>query len=120
MGPNLEILAFQKLKHILNIGPNLTILTFQTKTHIRLGTQQNAILIFQTKTHTKHRTQPCNIYIPKLKHTVDMGPIPIIPIFKTNNYIYNQTFANLIIFFHNQENVGYIHTLIHYMKLIEL
>jgi hypothetical protein len=98
------------------MGPNLAILTFQTKRHTRLGTQQNAILTFQTKTHTKHRTQPCNIYIPKVKHTVDMGPISIIPIFRTNNYVYNQTFAS----FHNQENVGYIQTLIHYMKLIEL
>jgi hypothetical protein len=102
------------------MGPNLAILTFQTKTHTRPGTQQNAMLTFQTKTHTKPKTQPCITYIPKLKHTLDMGPITIIPIFKTNNCIYNQTFVDSIIFSHNQENVSYIHTLIHYMKLIEL
>jgi len=107
-----------KPKHILCMGPNLAILTFQTKTHTRLGTQQNAMLTFQTKTHTKPKTQLCNTYIPKLKHTLDMGPTIIIPIFKTNNYIY--TFADLIIFSHNQKNVDYIHMLIHYMKLIEL
>jgi hypothetical protein len=56
----------------------------------------------------------------KLKHTLDLGPIHIIPIFKINNYVYNQTFTNLLIFSHNQENVSYIHMLIHYMKLYEL
>jgi hypothetical protein len=71
------------------MGPNLGILTVQIKTHTGLGTQQNVILTFQTKTHTRPGTQPCNTYIPKLKHTLDMGPIPIIPIFRTNNYIYN-------------------------------
>jgi len=137
MGPNLGRPTFQnqntywtwdptlqylhsKLKHTLDMGPNLAILTFQTKTHTRLGTQQNAMLTFQTKTHTKPKTQPCITYIPKLKHTLDMGPITIIPIFRTNNCIYNQTFVDSIIFSHNQENVSYIHTLIHYMKLIEL
>jgi hypothetical protein len=102
------------------MGPNLAILTFQTKTHIGLGTQRNTILTFQTKTHTKLKIQPCNTYILKLKHILDMGPITIIPIFRTNNYIYNQTFADLIIFSHNQEIVGYIHMMIHYMKLIKL
>jgi len=62
-------------------------LTFQNKTHTRPGTQQNAMLTFQIKTHKKLKFQPCNTYIPKLKHTFDMGPITIIPIFKTNNYI---------------------------------
>jgi hypothetical protein len=56
----------------------------------------------------------------KLKHTLDLGPIHIIPIFRTNNYVYNQTFVDLIVFSHNKKNVGYIHKFIHYMKVIEL
>jgi hypothetical protein len=65
--------------------PNLAILAFQIKTHIEPRTQPNAILTFQTKTHTGPRTQPCNAYIPKQKHTLNMGPIPIIRAFKINN-----------------------------------
>jgi hypothetical protein len=69
------------------MGPNLAILAFQIKTHIGSKTQPNAILTFQTKTHIRPRTQPCNAYVPKRKHTLNMGPIPIIHVFKTNNYI---------------------------------
>ncbi len=87
MGPNPCNTCIPKLKHTLNMGPNLAILAFQIKTHIRPKTQPNAILTFQTKTHIGPRTQPCNAYVPKQKHTLDMGPIPIIHVFRTNNYI---------------------------------
>jgi hypothetical protein len=69
------------------MGPNLAILAFQIKTHIGPRTQPNAILTFQIKTHIGPRTQPCNVYIPKLKHTLDKGPIPIIHVFRNNKYI---------------------------------
>jgi hypothetical protein len=69
------------------MGPNLTIPTVQIKAHIEPKTQPNAILTFQIKTHIGPKTQPCNAYIPKLKHALDMGPIPIIHVFRTNNYI---------------------------------
>jgi hypothetical protein len=53
-----------------------------------------------------------------------MGPIFAIHVFEINNlYVdfssLDQTFANLRIFFSNKKNVGYIHMLIQYMKLIE-
>jgi hypothetical protein len=63
---------------------------FQIKTHIGPKTEPNAILTFQTKTNIGPKTQHYNTYIPKLKHTMDMGPISIIiPICRTNNYIQN-------------------------------
>ncbi len=72
------------------MGPNLAIFPFQIKTHTGPKMQPNAILTFQTKTRIGPKTQHCNTYIPKLKHTLDMGPISIIIfIFKTNNYIEN-------------------------------
>jgi hypothetical protein len=85
--PSLQYLHSKIETHKLNMGLNLAILAFQIKTHIGPRTQPNAILTFQTRTHIRLRTQPCNVYIPKLKHTLDMGPIPIIHVFRTNNYI---------------------------------
>ncbi len=82
MGPNLTILAFQTKTHTELGTQQNAIFTFQIKTHTGLGTQQNAIFTFQTKTHTRPRTQPCNTYIPKLKHTLDLRPNLVIPTFQ--------------------------------------
>jgi len=68
-------------------GPNFAILAFQTKINTRLGTQPSAIPTFQAKTCIEPRTQPCDTDILKQKHTLDMRPMLIIPVFKTNNYM---------------------------------
>ncbi len=57
-------------KHTLDLGPNqMQYLHFKVKHTLDLGPNQMQYLHF------------------KLKHTLDMGPIPIIPMFRTNNYI---------------------------------
>jgi hypothetical protein len=57
-------------KHTLDLGPNqMQYLHFKLKHTLDLGLNQMQYLHF------------------KLKHTLNMGPIPIIPIFRTNNYI---------------------------------
>jgi hypothetical protein len=56
------------------MGPTHVILAFRTKIYNKPKTQQNVILAFQTKTHIGLGMQPCNISIPKLKHTLNLGP----------------------------------------------
>ncbi len=68
-------------------GPNFAILAFQTKINTGLRTQPSVIPTFQAKTCIEPRTQPCNTNILKQKHTLDIRPMLIIPVFKINNYM---------------------------------
>jgi hypothetical protein len=70
MGPNLAILAFQNQNTNWTWDPTLEYLHSKLKHTLNLGPNQVQYL-HQTKIHTKPRTQPCNTYIPKLKHPLD-------------------------------------------------